>query len=399
MDISTTLLIYTSLLGFILGYVVNKTNFCTMGAVSDLVNIGDSSRLKAWLLAITTAILGVTILEYNEVINVSDSRIPYRNSVFFWPRYIIGGIMFGIGMTLASGCGNKILIRIGGGNFKSIFVLLVAGLMALLMTRTDFYGSFFHSWMNPISPDLAKMGMNDQSVHSIFSAITGIDSSSILIKVIIPLLICGILLKYILFSDSKIKSDNILSGVVVGLVVTFAWLLTGGDFGQSWIENNDFLDTPYPAVGVQSFTFINPMGEVLIYTSNLFDNYYFTFGVAALLSTIFGSFVYSVISNNLRFEWFANKHDFIRHLWGGVLIGIGGVLSLGCTIGQGVTGVSTLALGSIITLLSIIFGASLMMKIEYYRAVYDDSSFIELLKNALIDLKTLPEKFRTLEKI
>jgi len=399
MDISTTLLIYTSLLGFILGYVVNKTNFCTMGAVSDLVNIGDSSRLKAWLLAITTAILGVTILEYSGAIDVNESRIPYRNSVFFWPRYIIGGIMFGIGMTLASGCGNKILIRIGGGNFKSIFVLFIAGLMALLMTRTDFYGSFFHSWMSPISPDLAKIGMNDQSIHTVFSSITGIDPTSVIITVVMPLIICTFLLKYILFSDSKIKSDNILSGIVVGLVVTFAWLLTGGDLGQSWIENNDFLDTPYPAVGVQSFTFINPMGEALIYTSNLFDNFYLTFGVAALLSTIFGSFVYSIISNNLRFEWFANKHDFVRHLWGGILIGIGGVLSLGCTIGQGVTGVSTLAIGSIITLLSIIYGASLMMKIEYYRAVYDDSSFIELLKNALIDLKTLPEKIRTLEKI
>ena len=399
MDISTTLLIYTSVLGFILGYVVNKTNFCTMGAVSDLVNIGDSSRLKAWLLAITTAILGVTILEFSGVIDVNESRIPYRNSVFFWPRYIIGGIMFGIGMTLASGCGNKILIRIGGGNIKSIFVLFIAGLMAILMTRTDFYGSFFHSWMSPISPDLAKIGLNDQSIHTIFSSVTGIDPTSIIIKLVIPFLICAFLLKYILFSNSRIKSDNILSGVVVGLVVTFAWLLTGGDLGQSWIENNDFLDTPYPAVGVQSFTFINPMGEALIYTSNLFDNFYLTFGVAALLSTIFGSFVYAVTSNNLRFEWFANKHDFVRHLWGGILIGIGGVLSLGCTIGQGVTGVSTLAVGSIVTLISIIYGASLMMKIEYYKAVYDDSGFIELLKNALIDLKTLPEKIRTLEKI
>ena len=111
MEIATTILIYTSVLGFILGYVVNKTNFCTMGAVSDLVNIGDSSRLKAWFLAITVAILGVTFLEYTGTLNANDSRIPYRNSVFFWPRYIIGGVMFGIGMTLASGCGNKILIR------------------------------------------------------------------------------------------------------------------------------------------------------------------------------------------------------------------------------------------------------------------------------------------------
>ena len=399
MDITTTLLIYTSILGFILGYVVNKTNFCTMGAVSDLVNIGDSSRLKAWLLAITTAIVGVTSLEYLGIVDVSESRIPYRNSVLFWPRYIIGGIMFGIGMTLASGCGNKILIRIGGGNLKSIFVLLIAGLMALLMTRTDFYGLIFHSWMNPISPDLAKLGIPDQSVQTIFSSLTNIDAGNILITIFIPLLICVFLLKYIFSSYTSLSSDNILSGVVVGLVVTFAWLISGGELGQAWIENNDFLDTPYPSVGVQSFTFINPMGEVLIYTSSVFDNFYLTFGVTALISTIVGSFVYSLISNNLRIEWFANKHDFFRHFIGAVLIGIGGVLSLGCTIGQGVSGVSTLAIGSIITLLSIIFGASLMMKIEYYKAVYEESSFIELLKNALIDLKVLPGKLRTLEKI
>ena len=399
MDITTTLLIYTSILGFILGYVVNKTNFCTMGAVSDLVNIGDSSRLKAWLLAITTAIVGVTSLEYLGIVDVSESRIPYRNSVLFWPRYIIGGIMFGIGMTLASGCGNKILIRIGGGNLKSIFVLLIAGLMALLMTRTDFYGLIFHSWMSPISPDLAKLGIPDQSVQTIFSSLTNIDAGNILITIFIPLLICVFLLKYIFSSYTSLSSDNILSGVVVGLVVTFAWLISGGELGQAWIENNDFLDTPYPSVGVQSFTFINPMGEVLIYTSSVFDNFYLTFGVTALISTIVGSFVYSLISNNLRIEWFANKHDFFRHFFGAILIGIGGVLSLGCTIGQGVSGVSTLAIGSIITLLSIIFGASLMMKIEYYKAVYEESSFIELLKNALIDLKVLPGKLRTLEKI
>jgi uncharacterized membrane protein YedE/YeeE len=399
MDITTTLLIYTSILGFILGYIVNKTNFCTMGAVSDLVNIGDSSRFKAWLLAIATAIVGVTLLEYMSIVDINESRIPYRNSVFFWPRYILGGIMFGIGMTLASGCGNKILIRIGGGNIKSIFVLIVAGLMALLMTRTDFYGLLFHSWMNPISPDLAKLGISDQSIQTMFSSITGIKSNNMIITILVPAIISILLLKYIFSSYSKLSSDNILSGIVVGLVVTFAWLISGGELGQAWIENNDFLDTPYPSVGVQSFTFINPMGELLIYSSSVFDSFYLTFGVTALISTVFGSFIYALISNNLRLEWFANKHDFYRHLLGAVLIGIGGVLSLGCTIGQGVTGVSTLALGSIITLISIIFGASLMMKIEYYRAVYEDSSFFDLLKNSLIDLKVLPEKIRNLEKI
>ncbi len=399
MEIASTLLFYTAILGFILGFVVNKTNFCTMGAVSDLVNIGDTSRFRAWMLAVVVAILGVTFMEFMNIINVSDSRIPYRNSVLFWPRYIIGGIMFGIGMTLASGCGNKVLIRIGGGNIKSIFVLFVAGLMAILMTRTDFYGLAFHSWMSPISPDLANIGFEEQSLQSIVSTLTGLNHDSPIISLLIPLAISIIILRYIFKSKNKLSSDNILSGLVVGLVVSFAWLLTGGELGQEWIENNDFLDTPYPAVGVQSFTFINPMGESIIYFSKFFDDFFLTFGVTALISTIIGSFVYAVLSKNFRIEWFANKYDFARHMLGAVLIGIGGVLSLGCTIGQGVSGVSTLAIGSFITLIAIIFGASLMMKIEYYKAVYDDSSFLELLRNSLVDLKILPEKIRTLEKI
>jgi len=150
---------------------------------------------------------------------------------------------------------------------------------------------------------------------------------------------------------------------------------------------------------VQSFTFINPMGENIIYLSNAADTYYLTFGVAALLSVILGSFVYSVMSKNFRIEWFQSKEDLKRHLIGAILIGIGGVLSLGCTIGQGVSGISTLALGSFVTLISIIIGAAIAMKIEYYNAVYEDCSFFDSLRSSLADLNLIPNKFRVLEKL
>ena len=174
---SINLMFYVFILGLILGFIVNKTNFCTMGAVSDWVNIGDTARFKSWMLAASIAILGVTFLEYFNFFNASDSRIPYRDSVFFWPRYIIGGLLFGIGMTFASGCGNNVLIRIGGGNIKSIIVLLVAGIMAYLMTRTDFYGLAFHSWMRPISPDLASYGVDDQSLPTILISLLSLAES------------------------------------------------------------------------------------------------------------------------------------------------------------------------------------------------------------------------------
>ena len=395
---SINLMFYVFALGLVLGFIVNKTNFCTMGAVSDWVNIGDTARLKSWMLAASIAIVGVTFLEYFNFFNASESRIPYRDSVFFWPRYIIGGLLFGIGMTFASGCGNKILIRIGGGNIKSVIVLLIAGIMAYLMTRTDFYGLVFHSWMRPISPDLASYGINDQSLPTILMSIFSIAESDGF-RFLLGILTASIMMYFIFKSGDFKNFDNILSGITVGLVVVLAWLLTGGDIGEEWIEANNFMDTPQPGVGVQSFTFINPMSETLVFVGNSLDNFYITFGVSALLSVILGSFLYSVLSNNFRVEWFASKQDFIRHIVGGTLIGIGGVLSLGCTIGQGVTGVSTLAVGSFVTLISIIIGASITMKIEYYKAVYDESSFIDQLSSSLADLKMLPNKIRKLDKI
>ena len=399
MEAASQLLIYTSILGFILGFVVTKTNFCTMGAVSDWVNIGDLSRFKAWMFAGAIAILGVTILDFLSFFDINDSRIPYRNSVLAWPRYILGGLMFGVGMTYASGCGNKVLIRIGGGNLKSLVVLVTAGVMAYIMTRTDFYGIIFHSWMNPISLDLAQIGILDQSLPTIISSIFSM-SNDLYFNLIIGLLIPFAMIMLIFKSGKFIQNfDNVFSGVVVGLIVVLAWLLTGGSVGQEWVEANDFLDNPAPSVGVQSFTFINPMGETLIYAGNLADSFYFTFGVAALLSVIFGSFVYSISSKNFRVEWFLSKQDFLRHIIGAILIGIGGVLALGCTIGQGVTGISTLALGSFITLIFIILGAAITMKIEFYNAVYEDCSFFDSLRSSLADLNLIPNKFRALEKI
>ena len=399
MEISVLLLTYTSILGFILGFVVSKTNFCTMGAVSDWVNIGDLSRFKSWMLASAIAIVGVTVFEFMSYIDLNDSRIPYRNSIFLWPRYILGGVMFGVGMTYASGCGNKVLIRVGGGNLKSIVVLLVAGLMAYIMTRTDFYGIIFHSWMNPISPDLAILGIDDQSLPTIISFIIS-SSNTAYYKLIIGLLTGLTILYYIFRSGTFVKNmDNVIGGFIVGSVVVLAWYLTGSSLGEEWIETNNFLDSPLPGVGVQSFTFINPMGESIIYLSQSANMYYLTFGVTALLSVILGSFVYSIMSKNFRIEWFQSKEDLKRHIIGAVLIGIGGVLSLGCTIGQGVSGVSTLALGSFITLISIVIGASIAMKIEYYNAVYEDCSFFDSLRSSLADLKLIPNKFRALEKI
>lgn len=400
LNITQQILVYGFVIAVMLGAVVNKTNFCTMGAVSDWVNIGDTSRLKSWVFAMVIALIGVTVMELMEILSLDATRPPYRTTGLAWPRYILGGLMFGVGMTLASGCGNKTLVRIGGGNIKSIVVLLIAGIFAYLMTKTDFYGVVFHSWMNPMSIDLSLHGFKGQDFGSLVAGIVGGEDVIQYRTYIAALISIGALV--VIFKSSGLRDsfDNLLGGIAVGVAVLGAWYVTAGPMGQRWQEEVEFMDEIPLGVGSQSFTFINPMGELLDYGLSGGSKLFLTFGLVSLIGVIIGSFVYSVATKNFRIEWFLNLKDFITHSIGAVLMGVGGVLAMGCTIGQGVTGVSTLAMGSFMAMLSIILGCAMTMKIQFYKMVYEEeATFGKALITGLVDLKLLPASMRKLEAV
>ncbi|MCI0504833.1 MAG: YeeE/YedE family protein [Gammaproteobacteria bacterium] len=405
LTIHQEILLYAFILAVVMGALVNKTNFCTMGAVSDWVNIGDTGRFRSWLFAVAIAMAGLILLESGGLVDLDsfemkDLRPPYRMSNFEWLRYILGGVMFGVGMTLASGCGNKTLIRVGGGNLKSVVVLVIASFFAYLMAKTDFYGVVFHSWMNPLSIDLASLGIGGQDLGRVIAGATGREDA-INIRAITGGILVVLLLIYVWKSADFRKSfDNVLGGLTVGLTVVAAWYLTGGAKGQEWLENTSFMDTPPRGVGAQSFTFTSPMADTFDYALHVTNMSFVTFGVMALAGVIVGSFLYAVIFRKFRIEWFQSGRDFLAHAIGGVLMGIGGVLALGCTIGQGVTGFSTLAIGSMMAFVSLVFGSALTMKVQYYKMVYEnEASFMGALITALVDLKLLPSGMRKLEAV
>ena len=353
-------------IAIVMGAVANKTNFCTMGAVSDWVNMGDTGRLRAWLLAMAVAILGVAALAGTELASIGNNTFPpYRTAQFAWLRYLLGGLMFGVGMTLASGCGNKTLVRIGGGNLKSLIVLIIASICAYLMLWTDFYGSVFHSWISATTIDLGKSGMQSQSVSEFFGAGTG---AQVATGAVLGLLLAGFA-----FASKEFRGsfDNILAGVVIGLVVVVGWYITAGSMGAAWKEWAELAETVPSRVEVQSFTFISPMGDSVRYLMSLDNFANINFGIAALTGVIVGSFLYALLAGSFRFEWFASGGDFANHAIGGVLMGIGGVLSMGCTVGQAITGVSTLAMGSFLTFIAIVAGAAATMKFQYWRMMQE----------------------------
>ncbi len=356
----------------VLGAIVNKTNFCTMGAVSDLVNMGDSGRMRAWLFAIAIAIAGVVAMEAAGIVNLSAETFPpYRTANFAWLRYLIGGALFGIGMTLASGCANKTLVRVGGGNLKSLMVLVIASIMAYLMLWTPFYEKLFHPWVSATTIDLARHGMNTQELGTVLTGMFGLQPSRLFNALLGGALALGLLVHVFRSAEFRGSFDNLLGGAAVGLAVLAGWYLTGGPLGQAWKEYAEFATQMPSRVQVQSFTFVSTMGDTVRYVLSPGTTTLINFGVVALVGVICGSFIYALFAKSFRVEWFVSIQDFANHAIGGVLMGVGGVLAMGCTIGQGVTGISTVAIGSILTFFAIVIGATGTMKYQYWRIMQE----------------------------
>jgi len=402
-------------IAFVMGFVANKTNFCTMGAISDWVNMGDLGRFRAWLLAIAVAMLGVIILEFTGVIDVSSSFPPYRAGQLIWAENLLGGIIFGIGMTLASGCGNKTLLRFGAGNLKSLVVIAIIALIAYFMINPypgsdqTLFTLLFYPWIRPLAIDLGA----SQDLGTLVAG----EESAVMARLIIGLILAAATLFFIFKSSEFSKSfDNVLAGLVIGIAVLAAWYVTStvnidvdGEtqslrtFAENWEFNATEEDGEKPAVNplsTQSFTFINPMGQSLGYTASGFNSSLLTFGVMAFLGVILGSLAWALVSRSFRIEWFANFKDFSTHAIGAVLMGFGGVLAMGCTVGQAITGVSTLALGSFIAFFGIVIGSALTMKVQLYKMVYEEeATFIKALVAGMADLKMLPNSMRKLDKV
>lgn len=382
------------LLAMVLGATASATRFCTMGGVSDWLNIGDTGRLLAWFMAIAVAIGGATLLEASGIVSLDATRPPYRATEFAWPRYLLGGFLFGIGMVLASGCPTRNVLRVGSGSLKGLVVLLLVGISAWLMTRTDLYAIVFHSWLQHLSVNPGP----PQDLGALLAAATGMDRAAARMW-LGGLLALALLIPVLRSADFRSRRGNVIGGVVVGLCVTGAWYLTGGPWGRAWQDDALWLDQPPIGVGVQSYTFVNPLGETLTFIGNGGSLQLLTVGMVAVLGVLLGALAWNVLTGRFRWEWFTTLEDFLRHAAGAVLMGVGGVLALGCSVGQGITGVSTLALGSWLALAAMIIGAATALRVQYYRLLHEDASLLDALISAWVDLHLLPRRWRRLDAL
>jgi uncharacterized protein len=359
--LSTTVLWCTFGITLIMGFFMARSNFCTMGAVADIVNMGDWTRMRMWALAIASAMIGTQVLVLAGVIDVS--KAIYTSPTFTWLSYIVGGFLFGFGMVLASGCGSKTLLRIGGGSLKSLIVFIVLGLFAY-MTLKGIFGVVRVNTVDAIKPILE----GGQDLPRFLAKATNLDLSTL--RIALTAGIAGGLIVFA-FMGSEFRSSlsNIVASIIIGLSIVAIWYVSG-KLGYI-AEDPKTLEEAFIATNsgkLESLSFVAPTAyslELLMFWSD--TSKHVTLGIAACLGTIFGAFISSLVDKTFRWEGFRNAEDTANHLVGAALMGIGGVTALGCTIGQGLSGLSTLALGSFLCFAAIILGAIAALKYQMSR--------------------------------
>ena len=335
---------------FVLGALMNRTHFCTMGAIADVVNIGDWTRMRMWLCAIGVAILGTQWLGWAGLVDLSRSL--YTTPRLTWLSYGVGGLMFGFGMVLASGCGSKTLVRVGGGSLKSLVVFIVLGLAAY-MTLKGLFGVIRVATVDSVNAQLA-LGQD-------LPRLIGGDDAAVVKTLQLALgAAAGLALVGFAFASRDFRrAEPIAGGIGVGLAIIAVWYISG-QIGHV-AEHPRTLEDAYIGTNsgrMESLTFVSPIAytlELLMFWSD--TSKLVTIGIATTLGMIAGSAAYALASRQFRWEGFRNVEDTANHLAGATLMGIGGVTAVGCTVGQGISGFSTLALGSMLTFAAIVAGA------------------------------------------
>lgn len=336
------------LIGMVFGAITLRTNFCTMGALSDIHNFGDWRRFKAWMLAIAVAVATTQGLAAAGAVDISKSM--YLAPSLGWAGNLLGGLLMGVGMVFTGGCPSRNIVRAGSGDLRALLVLVVIGIFAF-MAIGGLLGPLRAGLDRLTNIDLASIRAPSQGLDAILAAATGIGALRSPLAIGLAL---SVLLALYCFADASFRRSqvHVLSGIGVGLCVAAGWALTGLAF-------DEFATRPTAPI---SLTFVRPSGDTLEWLQRSTAIGLPGFGVASLTGGIAGAFLTALALGKLRLQTFADTGDTVRSLAGAAAMGVGGVLALGCTVGQGITGISTLAVGSLLAILGILVGGILGLR-------------------------------------
>jgi len=337
---STLLVVIGLSLGFIMGATARAARFCTFGAVEDFVLTGKTLRIKAWALAIAIAMIIVQLLHHYGLARIDE--VFYLNPQFGLAGAIVGGLLFGLGMAMVGTCGFGVLVRMAGGDLKAFCCFIILALSGY-MTARGITSLIKVNTVDALAIDLTDMG--GQGLPHLLAAITNLKVDTLWL----PLggIIAGLILIYC-FKDKEFRASrrDIVAGILIGLSVAAGFYATG-TIGAD----------PFDPVRVQSLTYVLPLGDTIIWLAT-FTGASITFSIAVVLGTIGGAGIVAAGRDEWRWEGFDDMREMRRQLLGSAAMGAGGITALGCTVGQGISGISTLSMSPPIALAAIFIGAS-----------------------------------------
>jgi hypothetical protein len=348
------------LLAALFGAIAQRTQFCTMGAVADIVTMGDWTRMRMWVLAIAVAMIGFNTMVALGWVRAADTI--YAAPRVTWLSHLAGGLLFGFGMVLASGCGSRTLVRVGGGNLKSVVVLLVLGLSAYATMRGILAVARVASVdqvavVLPVGQDLPSLAAHASgAARPLLAALIGVGLGALLVA-------------WVVARPEGRSAEVWLAGAGIGVVVAAIWWVSGrlGHVAEHPLTLEEtFVATQ--SARMESLTFVAPVAWTIDWLILFSDrSKVLTVGIVTTLGVVAGALAMALATRSFRWEGFRGPEDTALHLAGAALMGAGGVTALGCTVGQGITGVSTLALGGFVALAGIVAGAVMALKWQVWR--------------------------------
>jgi uncharacterized protein len=335
MDTASIVILSALLIGLVYGSVGLLSGFCLMSGMRGWLAEGDGRLIRTYALAIGVAVAATQWLAAGGTVDIGKSI--YLQSTFSAPVMFFGGLLFGYGMVLANGCGSRALVLLGRGNLRSFMVVIVLAIFAQMTLK---------GLIAPGRIALAGASQTTATENSVPALLAAAGLGVAAVRMLASIIPAALII--FAFADPAFRRSpgQILAGLIVGLLVAAGWFATG------YLGADDFNPTP-----VTSLTFIAPIADALQYVM-LSTGSTLNFGIVTVFGVFAGSLVTALLTGRFHLEGFRSPRHMLRSGGGAALMGTGGVLALGCSIGQGLTGFSTLALASLIAFAGILLGTA-----------------------------------------
>jgi uncharacterized protein len=340
MDSAQIVILAALVIGLIYGAVGLLSGFCLMSSLRGWWAEGDGRLVRTYALAMGIGIAASQCLAAFELVDLGKSI--YLQPTFSAPLMFFGGLLFGYGMVMSNGCGSRALVLLGRGNLRSFVVVIVLGIFAEMTLK---------GLIAPARVALLQVSQTTATVTSLPALVSGAGLHGMAARMLPALALAAALLIFAFAHGPFRRSPGqVAAGLIVGLLVAAGWFATG------YLGADDFNPVP-----VTSLTFIAPIADTLQYAM-LSTGLTLNFGIVTVAGVFAGSLVTALATGRFHLEGYTSPRHMLRSAGGAALMGAGGAMAYGCSVGQGLTGLSTLALASFVAVAGILLGTAVGLR-------------------------------------